>query len=127
MAVSRRVLARHIARQLAAGENRQTVLTQLAAYLVLHKRLDQVELVVADIARNLAELGTVKASVTVAHPLTVELKRAIEQYVMRIEDANSVQIDETIDASLLGGVIIETPHKRFDAAVATQLTRLRNV
>ena len=127
MAVSRRVLARHIARQLAAGENRQTVLTQLAAYLVLHKRLDQVELVVADIARNLAELGTVKASVTVAHPLTVELQRALEQYVMRIEDANSVQIDETIDASLLGGVIIETPHKRFDAAVATQLTRLRNV
>ena len=127
MAVSRRVLARHIARQLAAGENRQTVLTQLAAYLVLHKRLDQVELVVADIARNLAELGTVKASVTVAHPLTAELKRAIEQYVMRIEDANSVQIDETIDPSLLGGVIIETPHKRFDAAVATQLTRLRNV
>ena len=127
MAVSRRVLARHIARQLAAGENRQTVLTQLAAYLVLHKRLDQVELVVADIARNLAELGTVKASVTVAHPLTAELKRALEQYVMRIEDANSVQIDETIDPSLLGGVIIETPHKRFDAAVATQLTRLRNV
>jgi F0F1-type ATP synthase delta subunit len=127
MAVSRRVLARHIARQLAGGDGRRTVLTQLAAYLVVHKRLDELELLVADISRNLAKLGTVKATVTVAHPLDAELKRAVEQYVKRIENATTVQIEESIDPAVLGGIIVETPHKRFDAAVSTQLTRLRNV
>lgn len=127
MAVSRRILARFAAQQLADGADRRQLLDRLAAYLVTHKQLGQMDLLVADIARNLAELGTVKATVTAARPLSDELKRAIEAFVARIEDAQSVQIDESIDPALLGGVIIETPHKRFDASVSAQLSRLRNV
>lgn len=127
MAVSRRILARFAAQQLADGADRRQLLDGLAAYLVTHKQLGQMDLLVADIARNLAELGTVKATVTAARPLSDELKSAIEAFVARIEDAQSVQIDESIDPALLGGVIIETPHKRFDASVSAQLSRLRNV
>lgn len=127
MATSRRTLARHVATVLAGGADRGTVLSQVAAYLVVHKQVDQLELLVADIARNLAELGTVKATVTVAHPLDSDLRHAVEAYVTRIEDASTVQIDEIVDPGLLGGLIIETPHKRLDASVSSQLARLRNV
>lgn len=127
MSVSRRVLARHIAQQLAAGADRGKLLQELAAYLVVHKQVAQLDMVIADIARNLAEMGTVKATVTVAHPLSDELKRAVEAYVARIERADIVQIDEVVEPAQLGGIVIETPRKRFDASVLAQLKRLRNV
>lgn len=127
MSVSRRVLARHIAQQLAAGANRGKLLQELAAYLVVHKQVTQLDMVIADIARNLAEMGTVKATVTVARPLSDELRQAITAYVARIEHADTVQIDEVVEPAQLGGIVIETPRKRFDASVLAQLKRLRNV
>lgn len=127
MSVSRRVLARHIAQQLADGGNRAVLLRQLAAYLIAHKQVNQLEMVISDIARNLAELGTVRALVTVAHPLDAQLRRDVEEYIRQLEDATSVQITEAVDPDLLGGIIIETPRKRFDASVSTQLKRLKNV
>lgn len=127
MSVSRRVLARHIAQQLAAGADRGKLLQELAAYLVVHKQIAQLDMVIADIARNLAEMGTVKATVTVAHPLSDELKQAVKAYVARIEHADTVQIDEVVEPTQLGGIVIETPRKRFDASVLAQLKRLRNV
>lgn len=127
MSVSRRVLARHIAQQLAAGANRGKLLQELAAYLVVHKQVAQLDMVIADIARNLADMGTVKATVTVAHPLSDELKQAVEAYVARIEHADTVQINEVVEPTQLGGIVIETPRKRFDASVLAQLKRLRNV
>lgn len=127
MSVSRRVLARYIAQQLSAGADRGKLLQELAAYLVVHKQVAQLDMVIADIARNLADMGTVKATVTVAHPLTSELKQAVEAYVARIEHADTVQIDEVVEPGQLGGIIIETPRKRFDASVLAQLKRLRNV
>lgn len=127
MSVSRRVLARHIAQQLAAGANRGKLLQELAAYLVVYKQVAQLDMVIADIARNLAEMGTVKATVTVARPLSDELRQAITAYVARIEHADTVQIDEVVEPAQLGGIVIETPRKRFDASVLAQLKRLRNV
>lgn len=127
MSVSRRVLARHIAQQLAAGANRGKLLQELAAYLVVYKQVAQLDMVIADIARNLAEMGTVKATVTVARPLSDELRQAITAYVARIEQADTVQIDEVVEPAQLGGIVIETPRKRFDASVLAQLKRLRNV
>lgn len=127
MSVSRRVLARHIAQQLAAGADRGKLLQELAAYLVVYKQVAQLDMVIADIARNLAEMGTVKATVTVARPLSDELRQAITAYVARIEQADTVQIDEVVEPAQLGGIVIETPRKRFDASVLAQLKRLRNV
>lgn len=127
MTVSRRVLTRHIARQLAAGADKQKLLTELAAYLITNKQTGQLELVVADIIRNLASLGTVKATVYTARALTDELRKAVEAYVTRTERTTSVQLEELVDASLVGGVVVETPHNRYDASIATQLKRLRNV
>jgi F-type H+-transporting ATPase subunit delta len=127
MSVSRRVLARYIAQQLAEGSDRTVLLNELAAYLVSRKKTGQLELVVSDIARNLAEMGTVHAKVSTARPLSVELKQTIAAYVSRIEDASHVEIQEQVEPEILGGIVIETPRKRFDASIATQLKRLSNV
>lgn len=124
MKVSRRVLARFVAQQLVAGN--KNVTKQLAGYIVEHKLQKQRDMIVADIAANLSELGHVDATVTTARPLDAQLRADIAAYVKRIENASSVSLDEVVDESLIGGVIVQTPNQRFDSSLATKLKRLRN-
>lgn len=126
MKVSRRLLARHIASELRAGTSRKAVLEGLAAYIVVNHLQSQVKLIMADIAVNLAGLGHVEATVTTVRPFDEALRTELVAYVTRIEKADTVILDEQIDTSILGGVIIETPKARFDASVRTRLKRLKN-
>lgn len=126
MKLSRRVLARYIATELQSGKNRKEVVNLLAAYIVEHRLHGQLELILADIATNLATLGHVEATVTTARPLTDELRTELLDYVKRVEGSSDITLNESVDPSLLGGVVIETPGKRFDASVATKLKRLRS-
>lgn len=123
---SRRIVTKHVAEQLAAGKNRGEVLRQLAAYLLKHRMVGQLDRVVADIERNLAALGTVQASVITARPLSDELRARVEAYVARVEGAKTVMLDESVEPDVLGGIIVETPNKRLDASIASQIKRLKN-
>lgn len=126
MKLSRRVLARHVAAELQAGKSRKDVVQSLAAYVIEHRLQGQLELILADVAANLAVLGHIEATVTTARPLTDELRKELLDYVKRIEGSSDITLNESVDPSLLGGVIVETPGKRFDASVSTKLKRLRN-
>lgn len=126
MKVSRRVLSRHIASELQAGKSREAVVRSLAAYIVEYRLQNDIELIVADIALNLARAGHVEADITTARPLDSSLKHAVIEYVKRIESASEIEVREHVDPGVLGGIIIETPSKRFDASIATKLKRLRN-
>lgn len=126
MKLSRRVVSRYIADQLIAGKDRDAVVRSLAAYIAEHRLAGDIELIVVDIARNLASAGHIEANVTTAYPLDTSLKHAVVEYVKRIESASDVEVLEHIDPSILGGIIIETPSKRFDASITTKLKRLRN-
>ena len=126
MKLSRRVLARHIAAELQAGKNKKAVVQSLAAYVVEHRLHSQLELILADVASNLADLGHVEATVTTVQPLTDDLRKDLISYIKAIENVSDVTLNEAVDKKILGGVIIETPRKRFDASVSTKLKRLRN-
>lgn len=127
MSISRRVLTRSIAKQLHEGGQYSQLVSQLASFIVTRRLYGQTELIVADIARELAKLGTVDVNVTTARQLSGDLRTEIEKFVRDVESAKIVRVHETIDSELIGGVVIETPSRRFDASVASQLTRLRNV
>lgn len=126
MKISRRVLARYIATELSSGKSRASVIEALAAYVVVNRLSSQLDLILADIAANLARLGYIEANVTTARPIDGALKAELLEFVKKMENAENVTLAEHLDPAILGGVIIETPRKRFDASVATKLKRLRN-
>lgn len=126
MKLSRRVLARYIATQLSGGDGHAQVVSSLAAYIVENRLKNELDLILADIATNLARLGHVEAAVTTAHPLDPSLKKDVLDYISKMEDAMDITLNEVVDPAILGGIIIETPRKRYDASVATKLKRLRN-
>lgn len=126
MKVSRRVLARYIAAELQAGANKRATIESLAAYIISHRLQSQLDLIVADVAANLAALGHIEADVTTARPLEASLRQELVDYVKRIEGVSDVTLVEHVDPTILGGVVIETPRKRFDASISMKLKRLKN-
>ena len=124
-ALSRRVLARHIATQLIEGEKPSVLTAQLAAYLIEHRKTDQLDTIIRDIAHQLAEAGYVEATVTAAHELTKETEAAVAKLVKSATAAKSVTVTARVDESVLGGVRIETPGRTLDATIAHQLQTLK--
>ncbi|MGB2926702.1 MAG: ATP synthase F1 subunit delta [Limnothrix sp.] len=67
----------------------------------------------------------VLAEVTTATALTRSQEDAIADRVKDMTDAESVELDITTDADLLGGVIIKVGSQVFDASLRGQLRRIR--
>lgn len=118
--ISRRKLAEHTATKLIKGESKKA-LSELAAFLVEARRTDEVELLVRDIEQELADRGVVVADITTAHRLSDSLKTDIKKMV----GGNTLQVRETIDESVLGGVRVDIPGKRFDGTIRRKLTALK--
>lgn len=124
--LSRRRLAGYIAAEVAAGSLKQATIQKVAAYLVENKQADTVDLVLSDVATILAKrYGVVSAEVSSATVLDDSLRSAITEFVKRTENAKTVQMTETIDKSLIGGIIIRTPSAELDGSIRSQLRQLR--
>lgn len=127
MKLSRRKIAQYIAVQLVAGESQPKLVRELAAYIIDSGSTKQIDMILADIERELAQKGIVMANITTARKLTDSLRQSISTYVQQSTAASQVSIVEHVDESILGGVIIQTPGKRLDASVRQSLTQLRNI
>lgn len=119
--LSRSKLAGFVADQLVGGMAKADVLKQLAAYLIETGRTRELELLVRDIKAALSERGITVADVTSAHPLTDLLRQEITTKV----DGGRLQLRETIDESVLGGIRIDLPGRRFDGTIARRLNGLK--
>jgi F-type H+-transporting ATPase subunit delta len=120
--LSRRKIAIFVTdKLLAGGHQANEVLRELAAYLVTERRTRELDLIVRDIEEMLAAKGTVVADVASARPLDATVKAEITKML----GASSVQLRESIDETLLGGIRIDTPGKRFDGTIRHKLNALR--
>lgn len=126
---SRRQLARFLANELTAGKTPPARLAKLtAAYLIETKQLGTVEQLIGDVAGVLAsEHGAVHAEVVSAQALTSALRDELQSYVKSVSKASSVEMDERVDESLLGGVVVRLPGQELDASLRKKLVNLTNV
>lgn len=119
--LSRRKIAEFVAARLLAGGTVKDVLREVAAHLIDNRRTREIDLLVREIEDVLAERGVVVANVTTAHPLTDTLRGEINTII----GAKSLQLRESVDESVLGGVRIDMPGKQFDGTIQRKLTALR--
>jgi len=120
--LSRRKIAIFVTNKLLAGNHQALeVMRELAAYLVTERRTRELDLIVRDIEEMLAESGVVVADVASARPLSEAMKTEVAAML----GASSVQLRESVDEALLGGIRIDTPGKRFDGTIRHKLTALR--
>ncbi|HEU4913867.1 MAG TPA: ATP synthase F1 subunit delta [Candidatus Saccharimonadales bacterium] len=126
---SRRVIARTVAAKLLGEPNeRKHWVRALAAYLIETGRADEVDLIVNDVARELFEQrGELVVDVTSARPLADPVRKELKSLLKEVTDAKEVLLTESVDASLIGGLIARTPDAQLDASVRTKLKQLATI
>jgi len=98
----------------------------LAALLLEQGMHSQIDEIIDDIAAQYAKLhGIMEANVRTAYPLSAAVKKDIQDRVKIETSAKKVIINETIDRSLLGGVIITAPDMELDLSLKTKLAKLK--
>ncbi len=127
--ISRRRLAETTVRLLRnQPERRTTILRSLAAYLVVHKRTQQLDLFIKDIARELQRSeGTLLAEVRSAFPLDQSSRNAIIHYLQQQTTSRAVELREAVDQNLLSGVIVRTADQELNTSARHRLQQLASL
>ena len=126
VAISRRRLAQAITQRLGDDPtSRQKLLMQLAAYLIAHRQKKQLDLLVNDIARELeVQRGHLAVEVRAAHQVSPDVELALKTYLHAATGAQAIELTVTQDASLVGGLVAQTPRFVLDTSVRHQLNQL---
>ena len=70
-----------------------------------------------------AQRGEVTATVASAHPLTDEQLATLEQK-LRVREGRTVKLKTTVDAGLLGGLVVTIGSQRIDSSIRSRLNSL---
>lgn len=126
---SRRLLARTVASKLLAEPNKRSEwIKATAAYLVEHGMDKAADLVINDIARELyLQSGHLTVNVTSARELSDGTREELARMLTSATNATSVELSETTDPSLLGGLVARTPDAVIDVSVRSKLKQLASL
>ncbi|WP_165003648.1 MULTISPECIES: ATP synthase F1 subunit delta [unclassified Enterococcus] len=70
--------------------------------------------------------GLLLGSVRTAVPLSEEQLQKLEKNVAKTMDYQTVELDQIVDSSIIGGAIVEADHRVIDGSIRTQLENMRN-
>jgi F-type H+-transporting ATPase subunit delta len=104
-----------------------TEVRNLVGVLINNRRLGQLPQVASAFGAQLAtRRGQQTAKVSTAHPLS-DTQRA--QIVARLTEAgfSGVQLSETVDPSLMGGLVVRIGSRLYDNSIKSKLQRLQYV
>jgi F0F1-type ATP synthase delta subunit len=79
---------------------------------------------IRDIDYYLSERGVVLASIVSAYALSEATKHAITEMISQTTGAHTIELEQHLDAAVLGGVRISIPGRRLDATIARRLHQL---
>lgn len=127
--ISQRTFSKTIAQKIIQEPaQRKHWIEVLAAYMVESGSTDKVDAVVNDVAREVfAQSGALLVRVTSARPLTDATRKQLTHIIKEQSGAKDVALDESIDPSLVGGLIARTPDAELDLSVRSKLKQLASM
>ena len=125
---SRRQVTRAVVRMIEAGVPTKRVAQILATYLIRSKQTRNVELYLRDIELAVSEhFGITTVHVASVRKLNQATHKRIKQLVLSSSDAKRIEMIETIDPELIGGVVVSTADSEMDGSVRAKIRNLRSV
>lgn len=98
---------------------------ELAAYLLETNSVDRLDDILSNISVELRnQYGIVEADVVSARAMSDNIRQNIIAYIKQTTQAEHVNVQESIDVGLIGGVIINTPDYELDLSLKTKLAKL---
>lgn len=123
---SRREIARVVTAKLLAEPARQAHWVRvLAAYVLEHGLVGELDLLVNDIARELFEqAGLLTVEVASAEKLAGDVRRDLTSFLSAQTGAKRTILHESREPALIGGLVARTPDAELDASVIRNIRRL---
>lgn len=118
---SRTQVATYLADHLADG--RAEAVKAAAAWLVAGGRGREARYLARDAAAALAERGHVLAEVVTARPMDPAAVKSVEGFIKQATGAQSLELVQSVDPALIGGIKIELPAATLDASVQAKLDK----
>ena len=117
-------IAHVIAGKISGGSLGASLVTELATYLVVERRVSDLDKIMREVQRIRREQdGLLEVDVLSAHDITNE----IEAQVKALFDSKKVIINKETDKSLVGGVKIQAQDTLIDLSVRGQLNQLKSI
>ncbi|MEJ0045831.1 MAG: ATP synthase F1 subunit delta [Rhodospirillales bacterium] len=107
------------------GQGFSPLLVRFVSVVTANRRLRQLRAIVSAFSALVAEKrGVVSAQVTSAHALTTVQREALRARLIEA-GYGQVNIEEQVDASLLGGLTLRIGARLFDSSIKSSLQRLQ--
>jgi F-type H+-transporting ATPase subunit delta len=101
------------------------LVVRFACVVATNRRLNKLRAVVSAFAALVAERrGVVTAHVSSAHPLSTVQREALRARLIEA-GYGQVNIDEQVDRTLLGGLVVRIGARLFDSSIKSRLQRLQ--
>ena len=124
--VSRASLAQIVADQISRGQSIQKTSSQIAAFLLSERRVNELDSLLRDIQQDWANKGHVEVLAASAFPLSGEVKKTISNRIMKLyPDTKRVTVTDVRDPSVIGGVRLNLANQRLDLSIEAKLNKFR--
>lgn len=120
---TRRQLASYAAKALIAKNSQ--IIPQLAAYLYESGRAKEVDLLIRDIDSALNSNGYISAEISSHYKLDDNLRTELKTLLSKRYNSENINISESIDSGLLGGIKIKTADEEFDGSLRRKINSLK--
>ena len=112
-------------RALLEGQGFAPMIVKFVGVIAVNRRLNRLRAIVAAFAALAAERrGVITARVTTAHPLSNVQREALRARLIEA-GYGQVNIEEHVDATLLGGLTVRIGARLFDSSIKSRLQRLQ--
>ncbi len=112
-------------RALLEGQGFSPTIVKFVGVIAVNRRLNRLRAIVSAFAALAAERrGVITARVTTAHPLSNVQREALRARLIEA-GYGQVNIEEHVDATLLGGLTVRIGARLFDSSIKSRLQRLQ--
>lgn len=125
--LSRRKLAKYYSDSLIKGIDKDSVLKQLASYMIENGRKNEVNQLIEEIEYQLSLRGIITATVTSASKLNESVKNNISKIISNHTNTENVQLKEIINSDVIGGYKLEYNGFQIDNTIAKKILKLKTI
>lgn len=128
MKTPRTTLARMISDKTLASGVSKHLASEVAAYLLAERRVNELDSVLRDVQEDWAEAGVVDVVATSAYELTPVIKADITKRIRLLyPEASKIIVTENIDPTVIGGVRLSLPSQQLDLSIEAKLNKFKQL
>ena len=96
--------------------------------LAINGRLNIVNNIIDEFLKKLAhERGELTAEITTAVPISKEINKSIVKEISKLTKIKTIELNEKIDESLIGGLVLRMGSTMIDSSIKTKLSTLKMI